>query len=156
MKRGLQLTMVAALLVCSSALADQKRMAANNCELYDDTSVFYDRGGARMGAPEVSNLFICPILRDNTTNTGGLNALKVNVYKGKPDDVICVADSYDQNGSILKSVARSVPGLGIVAVDFDDDLDVSSAYGSYGVACLVAPFDNNGWGHELFSIDYDE
>jgi hypothetical protein len=141
----------------SGIAADQKRMPANACLLaYDGDSHFYDRGGARMGATNHTQNMVCPLVRGNTTNTNGLTNLQLNLFKQVSATFTCTAESYDQNGSLLKSVAKSTTQTGITFLSWGSSINASSAKGTYGIVCTVVGAVPPAWGDELMNIDYTE
>jgi len=156
-----KLALLALLVVSSTAVAqDAKRMSANNCLLQRDWmagTTAYDRGGARIGA-HVGGFFgfVCPLLRSNPSSTSGLSALTVNVTKYGAGQLLCYAQSTDMNGSVLKSVSKSIASSerGTLHLVWGSSLNTSSAKGTFAVQCNT----NGGvpFGDELYSIEYTE
>ena len=138
--------------------ADAKRMPANACLLeYDSQNQNYDRGGARIGTHDTTQVFTCPLIRSNVLNLNGLAALRMNVYKFVSTDFVCYAHSFDTFGSLIKAVVRDTTTTGLTAVDWGTSLNQSGPWGTYGVTCyVVGASGSNPWGDELESLDYTE
>jgi hypothetical protein len=116
------------------------------------------RFGTQNPWPEyIPMVVMCPLVRSNTTNTNGLTALKLNLYKYWGSTFTCYAQSADQNGSVLKRVAKSTTQTGLISLDWSNLLNTSSAKGTYGVSCdVIGALESNQWGDELESIEYTE
>jgi len=151
------------LLLAAVAHADRKVVSANNCLLMRDSDAgeyhdnIYDRGGLRIGYHGPGFLgVVCPLFRSKTTSTGGLSALKVNVQKYQTGGLLCYAESSDMNGSVLKSVTRTITSTGIRSLNWSNSLNTSSSKGTYGILCYLDGAVLPAKADELFSIDYTE
>lgn len=163
-------TSLAAVLFASflsaTALADRKRIGANDCLFeYDDPAYGnhwdWDRGECRIGTqnpwPEFLPLVIrCPLVRSNTTNTNGLTSLKLNVYKQTSTTFNCWAQSNDKFGSYVLRVARSTTQTGRSTLDWTTNMNSSLSKGTYAVTCDVIGTVDETWGDEVESIEYNE
>jgi hypothetical protein len=115
----------------------------------------------------VSIKVFCPLTRDDTLNTDGLNFITVWVYSLASTYVKCTATSYKGDGiTVLKSVSGQATTTGVGWIDFRstnspaNGLDKSEACssatpwqpscGNYGITCVVPPFGS------ISKIHYDE
>ena len=111
--------------------------------------------GLTYGAGHVTNTsgasasVVCPIVRDNTSNTTGLRDAEVAVTDAT-GTMSCAAVSVDRAGNILKSVGVTIPGTGSRIIDFGSSMNLGVSRGHYQVTCNVPN------GAKIHSVYYDE
>jgi hypothetical protein len=147
----------AGLLACaftSGARADSKVLSGASCVLVTGTNV--TRSAAGIKNNETGNVTVfCSLLRDNTTNTNGLTALRISATaSGTLGLNECNVYSLDAWGKPQLELACSAvtPTIsnGMSIYDFGSMLNVSAFNGSYAIRISIRP------GQTLKSIYYNE
>jgi len=79
---------------------DSKILAGNACQFADVTTIvnpsFAFDSGRILNTADIPVSVICPVVRDNTTNTDGTLAVQVRVNGGNDQDVLCTVTSRDR------------------------------------------------------------
>jgi hypothetical protein len=125
------MTVIATLLVASAALAADAKTAPGTMCAGNDVNIAYGSGGvsASGGAADV----FCSIVRDNNTNTDGLDDLDVMVS----GNVLCVAYAVTSFGNVDDSNNQSGGSSGDHHLNWGTNIDVSSVSGAYLVNCVL-------------------
>ena len=131
-------------------VAGAKVVSPGACRLLGGgtTGLTYGAGHVTNSSGATANV-VCPIVRDNTSNTTGLRDAEVAVTDAT-GTMSCSAVSVDRAGTILKSVGVTIPGTGSRIIDFGSSMNLGVSRGHYQVTCSVP---NGG---KIHSVYYDE
>jgi hypothetical protein len=99
---------------------------------------WYPNGGRMWNYGGSSITIVCPIIRDNTSNTDGMG-FSMKVVNSTGNTFTCTLQSFDETASVVKSVSRSTSGVGYQVLEWNHSLDESTVDGSYQVWCTVPP-----------------
>lgn len=142
MTRG-QLLTVTVLLGLAPAVAlavDNKTMPGSACA----SSQGGPTSGGAFSFSVTGAEAVCPIVRDNTTNTTGLDDLDVyglNQNDPGTDTFSCTAYAKTAGGNTDDSYTVSTTTLGTVSFSFGTNINVSSSGGNYVVVCTAGALD---------------
>jgi hypothetical protein len=128
--------LVAVVVVPSALGSDGKIYPGAMCRAENQSyqqDLFYYRGGVENDGSS-SRVVECPLVTDDTSNTSGLQELKVYVYIPQSGTVSCYAFSYDSDGDIYDSDYGSRTSTG--AIDFGSSID-SVDNGFYRLRCTL-------------------
>jgi len=120
---------------------DSKILAGNACQFADVTTIvnpsFAFDSGRILNTADIPVSVICPVVRDNTTNTDGTLAVQVRVNGGNDQDVLCTVTSRDRFAKFLRD------DFGVGGKDGPQtitlDVNTSVASGAYELTCLLPP-----------------
>lgn len=98
-------------------------------EMDDFSNLAFDMVNANSGKRNV----VCPIVRDNTTNTDGTHSVYVNVSNAVNRTLECTLYSSDQFGSFIDSDSDTTSNGGNQTLYLD--VDNSAEDGFYGINC---------------------
>jgi len=130
-----------------AAAVDTKWIAGAWCipEDEDDTSFITDNYGEFIRGTSSTRHLQCPILRDNTTNTTGLDSITMQVICPTNVTVSCTATSRNNQSSALSYATKSCTGGNHDHLDWDsDDITSSSSGGYYHISCTISGSSASG------------
>ena len=121
--------------------ADATRIFAGaECQLQDPSQVAatpeYGFGTIENSSTITLNV-ICPVVRDNTSNTNGTQNFTVRVVSNGNDDVICTSYSTDEDGQLIDNVTATTDSN--VPETLNIDLSLSADKGTYSMRCVLPP-----------------
>nr|MCH9672315.1 hypothetical protein [Gammaproteobacteria bacterium] len=94
----------------SWAVTDSKTMPGNSCQAYGESSAYADAidlkhlSYALTSGDDSITTVVCPIVRDNTTNTNGVDGVEIKVFNPVAGvDFECQLNSYDEFGGLVAS-----------------------------------------------------
>lgn len=124
--------------------SDRKNFPGTMCKPYNSSSnnYAYSSSGIRNTSSSSSLSVYCPVVRDNTLNTNGIDWAKVS-YSQSPSTnyrLSCTLYSKTSTGRTVDSHYKSLTHYetGYGALYFD--LDESARYGNFNVYCRVPPY----------------
>jgi len=144
------LLLVLSLIATPAGLAsavDTKWVAGAWCipEDEDQTSFVTDNYGRFIRGTNSTRNLQCPILRDNTTNTTGLDSVHMEVICPVNTTVSCTATARDWNSSAVDYATKSCEGGDQDPLDWNsDDITTSANPGYYHIACTISGTGNTG------------
>jgi hypothetical protein len=146
---------LAALLVPGRSMGlDGKIAGPTSCQLGASVA------GARLsyltsGVTNVSGInvnVVCALVRDNTTNTNGLQDLEMSVTApAGGGNFDCTLLSEDRQGNPVLAVHRTTTRPGAQVLDWAGSITVSTSKGYYILNCDVP---NNGTIHSIFHNEF--
>jgi hypothetical protein len=155
--RRVRLLAVAGVLALAGGIAraDTKSYPGSVCqpiwgpENVQGQGLFHENPGIRNSASS-SRLVLCPLERDNTGNGNGLLDLSLGAAV-TTGPITCVALSFSQLGSVIKSVFQQSSGNNVnTTISFSSTLNQSSNLGVYDLQCELPS------GAAILSINYNE
>lgn len=151
MKRKIRPSVVAmfVLFVAQGALAaDIKNAPGALCAVDNDANSSQVNGQLLASA---TTTITCPMVRDNATNTDGLDDLDVFLVNASGGAITCTAYSLDSYGNVTQSDPESTTSSGVNEhLNWGANLSSSSSGGTYVVVCTLAADDR------LYTYIWDE
>jgi hypothetical protein len=125
-------------LITTVASADSKNYPGSGCAPDDgNPSTFIRYAGGLWNADGTNELGVsCPIVRDNTTNTNGLNTSIVWVYN-TGGTLSCTVSSISEYGQVKSYNTQSTTAVGNVKLVFPPLLSSTNTGGTYTIWCSL-------------------
>lgn len=145
-RRLLLLSVTAAVMsLASSVTADGKVFGGNWCNPEDSGETGFSFLGFAFSSSASGRTLTCPIMRDRTDTTGGLDSLFVEVHVGSdPGVTACTFYSVNSSGTVLDSALESSENVAgcegnedCLLTWSDTDIDESSDPGYYYLMCYL-------------------
>ena len=95
-------------------------------------------GMVRNADSTVMLALMCPIVRDDVTNTDGTDEIVVNIYQGVfIGPSMCIVYSFDEDHSIVESVTDTAVDPNFTQLNLE--LSESARNGYYELLCILSP-----------------
>ncbi len=105
--------------------------AQSVAQINDFTNLGFDMFNATQGRKHV----VCPIVRDNTSNTNGTHSVYVYVSNPANRTIECTLYSYDRYSGLIDSDTNSTSNPGDQTIFLDVDNSIERGY--YGINCRL-------------------
>lgn len=132
-------SIVLSMLSFQAAAIDSKIHSGSMCQaLFGSQDANLNKGAGRVINSSNATMWVsCPIIRDNTLNSNGINVAFIRVTRSANagDPIMCILDNRNSNGSQSNFQTRSFSGVGFRSIRFD--LNSSNNRGHYEFLCRL-------------------
>ena len=116
--------------------------AGSECQIFNPSVItsipVYDFAGIANDSSAVDDLtVVCPVVRDNTSNTNGTSDFTVRVVSSGGNSVLCALYSLDEDSTLVDVHLETTTSGTPVTLNLDVNLSTNKGY--YNMVCTLPP-----------------